>query len=134
MRRVHIRYHTHLNGSINFTDTSWQLICPQRHFVAVVVLSVNLSLHTLRIKHIQLSGCVTIPKSYIFTKKSIMIGVNHTVQEVSSHHLDVGVICIRMYSDPHPNVYHLHHLGRSMKKFAEQILLYENTMQYLKVL
>ncbi|CAI8013667.1 hypothetical protein GBAR_LOCUS8624, partial [Geodia barretti] len=90
VRKFQVRDHSRLNGSANFTDTSWRIICPLKHYVAVVVMKFNFSsVYALSIKHVQLTGCITAPRSYIFTKKSIMIGVNNTIPEALSHHLDI---------------------------------------------
>ena len=64
--------------------------------MAVVVLRMNISSeeYALNIKHLQLTGCIDVPHSYLFNKKSIMFDMSINVTEPAATDIDVGVICI----------------------------------------
>ena len=102
MERVRITDYGWINGSVNYTATvpNWRLICPQQHFVATILLRLNLSEEfVLNVKHIQVSGCSDFPHSYFFNKKSIMVGVatNYNTTTSTLPDWDMGYICISTY-------------------------------------
>ena len=110
LERVRILDHGWINGSVNFTmsptSQSWRLICPQQNYVAIVVLQLNLSDHYfLNVKHIQFTGCTDSPRSYIFNKKSIMVGIvaNHNASTALPNLQDwnMGYICISKFTIIH---------------------------------
>lgn len=156
MQRVRVLDHGWINGSVNYTATvpNWRLICPPLHFVATVILRLNLSEEfVLNMKHIQVAGCTDLPRSYVFNKKSIMVGVatNYNNTPSTSPDWEMGFICISTYVALHHVQYWQYKYmcierigsleieyifsssGHSITRFAKQLLLYNKTMLYLKV-